>query len=601
MLSALLYLRLTSFRNWLLSRVRRLRQPKYLIGAIVGGAYFYFFFFRGLSRAAGAGSRRAVAAQALETVNVALPMDWQPAAAAVGSLLLLLFITGMWVIPTQRAALGFSEAEIAFLFPAPVTRRSLVHFRLLTSQFRSLLGAAVMMLFSNRWSFLGGNPLTHAIGWWFIFSALNLHLSGAGFTLTRLTDLGLGVGRRRAMVLTLVAAVVALTFAWLPAGVRLPAAGDEFNLQPLANWVVALTATAPLGWLLWPLKVVLAPFFAADFHRFFLTLAPALVVITAHYFWVVRTAAAFEDDSVDYAEKRGARIAAWRSGGRRMGQVPTKGRVEPFRLPGLGRPEIAFLWKNLLSTWPYFTARVFAGCACLIAAICLWLTTQPARQGFLPGIAAITLVFAAYTLIVGPQFARQDIRSDLSRADILKTYPLAGWQIVLGELLTPVAILTGILWLTVLTLAFTFHPTRGGFDWFTPPIRVAAVVILAALVPALVSLQLLVPSAAALLFPGWFQTSRTRGGGPEVVGQRMIFFFAQTLTMALAILPAAYVGALPFAVTALLKQTGPTGIVVSSVVGALLALAVLLAEVACGLWLLGARFEKLDLSAELQP
>ena len=43
----------------------------------------------------------------------------------------------------QRAALGFSEAEIAFLFPAPITRRGLVHFRLLSVQFRSLTGAAL--------------------------------------------------------------------------------------------------------------------------------------------------------------------------------------------------------------------------------------------------------------------------------------------------------------------------------------------------------------------------------------------------------------------------------------------------------------------------
>ena len=38
MLGALLYLRLMSFRNWAVARGRRLRQPKYLIGAIVGCA-----------------------------------------------------------------------------------------------------------------------------------------------------------------------------------------------------------------------------------------------------------------------------------------------------------------------------------------------------------------------------------------------------------------------------------------------------------------------------------------------------------------------------------------------------------------------------------
>eukprot|EP01035_Chromulina_nebulosa_P055190 gene55190-75625_t len=46
MIRALLYLRLTSLRNGLVSRLKRLRQPKYFFGAIAGFAYFYFIFFR---------------------------------------------------------------------------------------------------------------------------------------------------------------------------------------------------------------------------------------------------------------------------------------------------------------------------------------------------------------------------------------------------------------------------------------------------------------------------------------------------------------------------------------------------------------------------
>src|SRR5258708_28453107 len=111
-------------------------------------------------------------------------------------------------------------------------------------------------------------------------------------------------------------------------------------------------------------------------------------------------------------------------------------------------------------------------------------------------------------LILGPQFARQDIRSDLPNADILKTYPLAGWQIVLGELLTPVAILTGLLWLALLTIALAFPSEKFGLTWLTPEIRVTSTLWLAVITPALVSLQMLVPNAAALLFPAWFQASR---------------------------------------------------------------------------------------------
>jgi hypothetical protein len=196
--------------------------------------------------------------------------------------------------------------------------------------------------------------------------------------------------------------------------------------------------------------------------------------------------------------------------------------------------------------------------------------------------------------VVGPQFARQDIRSDLGNADILKTYPLPGWQLVLGELLTPVLILTGILWLAVLTVGLTLPPPDD-VEWLTPGLRLAAAGGLAVITPFLATLQLLVPNAAALVFPGWFQATRTRGGGPEVIGQRMIFFFAQLVTMIVALLPAVALGGSMVAIGQWLL--GPiTAVLLATVTVAL----VLLAEVAAGVWLLGRRFERLDLSAEVR-
>ena len=46
MLGALFYLRFMSLRNRLMAGIRRLRQPKYLAGALAGAAYFYYFLFR---------------------------------------------------------------------------------------------------------------------------------------------------------------------------------------------------------------------------------------------------------------------------------------------------------------------------------------------------------------------------------------------------------------------------------------------------------------------------------------------------------------------------------------------------------------------------
>src|SRR5476649_2640956 len=180
MLSALLYLRFTSLKNWLRMRLQRLKQPKYLVGAIVGVAYFWFFFFRRsfVVTPAGSGARRQAlqqAATAMQTAGVAMPDNLAGVGLAIGAVALLVLATLAWVFSLERASLGFTEAEIAFLFPAPATRNMLVQFRLVDAQLRGLVGALFMTLFTNRWTFLGGNAATHAVGWWLVFTAFNLH------------------------------------------------------------------------------------------------------------------------------------------------------------------------------------------------------------------------------------------------------------------------------------------------------------------------------------------------------------------------------------------------------------------------------------------
>ena len=60
----------------------------------------------------------------------------------VGALALFVIVLLAWIIPHERAALTFTEAEVAFLFPAPVSRRTLIHFKLLRSQLRIFFSVA---------------------------------------------------------------------------------------------------------------------------------------------------------------------------------------------------------------------------------------------------------------------------------------------------------------------------------------------------------------------------------------------------------------------------------------------------------------------------
>ena len=588
MTGALLYLRLKSLQNLLWSRLRRLKQPKYLVGFIVGAAYFYLMVFRHM-RTAGRPSVR------LGQMPAVLPADLIPTVTALGALILLVIVILAWLVPDQRAGLAFSEAEIAFLFPAPVRRRTLIYYKLLNSQFAILVTAALITLVTGSWSFLGGNTLIHALGWWVILATLNLHFMGSSFVMTRLMDRGITPWRRRLVILGLIAFFIVVTLVWLGRDLHAPQPADLANVHTIAAYLNTLLGSGPLPWLLLPGKLVVGPFLAPDAPTLARALGPALLIFALHVVWVLRSEVSFEDASIAKSEKRAAKVAAVREGNWRAASGALKARSGPFRLAATGRPEVAFLWKNLLSTFPVFRPRTFTILAFLIVAAYQWLARDPAYRAALPVFAVVAFIAAGYILFLGPQLARQDLRSDLANTDLLKTYPLHGWQVVLGQLLTPVAILTGALWLVLLTLLLAFHPTR--LDWLTPALRLTIGASLVPILPVVCALQLLVPNAAALLFPAWVQTLRNRSErGIEMLGQRLIFVAGQLLVVGFALLPAA-LGALllVFATQWLI------GLVAAVALAAVAVLVILVAEVACGLWWLGQRFERFDLSSELRP
>ncbi|MCX6955491.1 MAG: hypothetical protein NTV51_25360 [Verrucomicrobia bacterium] len=609
MLGALLYLRLTSLKNQIVTRAKRLRQPKYFLGALAGLAYFYFIFFRHLGGPPGGrGTKRAAAAQALNTLPAPEALAATlPLVAAFGALLLLVIAVLAWLLPSDRS-LRFTEAEIAFLFPAPVTRRALINFKLLSSQFSILFTSLFFTLISNRWSFLGGNAVMHAFGWWFVLSTLNLHYTGAALTISRLSAGGVSPRRRRLLVLGGVLLVIFATLAWVWSDLRSPDDEDVAGFAPFTHYLLGILDHGVLGALLIPCKFILGPFLAPDARAFFFALAPALLVVVGHYAWVLRLeSVSFEEASLALAEKRAAAVAAVREGKHPFGLVQSKGRPAPFFLADTGRPELAFLWKNLLSTLPYFNVRVFAIAAAVILVGSRWfLGESPADQALRAGVMIFAVFAAAYILVFGPHLARQDLRSDLQNADVLKTYPLPGWQLLLGEMLTPLVILTGLAWLALFAAVLAF-PTAGRFaSSLAPGVKPALALGLAVLTPLLSALQLLVLNGATLIFPAWFQATRgnTGGGGIELMGQRLIFFVGQLLVMLVAVLPAALGGASVFGLIWLgfnLAGHAPLATAPGLVCAALVILVVLAAEIACALWWLGQRFERLDVSAELRP
>jgi hypothetical protein len=577
--NALIYLQVASFVGLVRTRLLRLKQPKYLVGAVVGAAYMYFFFLR---RTAGVRAPGGLAQASHLTAWTSLD-----AFSLYGSVLLLVMLLLGWLLPRLPASLAFSEAEIAFLFPAPISRRTLVHHRLLGTLLAVLLASAVLTLFSNRWALLGGSPVSHLLGWWLILATMSLHTTASSFAISRLMSRGVSVWVVRLAALALIVGCVVLLFG--P-----PTAADLASQAATRAYLWGLLNSGPVSWVLLPTRLVIAPFLAPDWRTFALALPGALGVLGVLYVWALFAAESFEEASVARAEKRAARNRARQTGGASAGAAPLKPRRARFRLAPTGRPETAFLWKNLLATPSFIRPGTAVIAALIIAGACAWLSTHPAYRGALSMVTVSSAILGGYAMFLGPLVVRYDLRADLLNADLLKTYPLRGWQVIIGELLAPVAILTVVVWLALLAAALSASlPAGVGIDVAA---RAGITVALAVLAPPVCALQLLLPNTIAVVFPAWAQAMANRQErGFDVLGQRLIFVWGQLMVMILGLVPAAICGAVAFFLVDL-TTSWPS----AAMAGCLAASVALAGEVWLGVRWLGGRFERFDLASELR-
>jgi hypothetical protein len=579
---ALLYLRLTTAKGWLKSRLRRLKQPKYLVGAVVGVAYIYFFFVRNIAQ-----SRRP--RPAAVPVDGGEPVEILAIVPDIAAVALLLLIALNWIVPRGRAGLTFSEAEISFLFSAPVRRRTLIHYRLLSTLGTLGLTALLLTLVSGGWAASGASAWLRAFGWWTLLGIVSLHFTATSFVVTRLLDRGVSSRARAAVGFGVLALAIGVPLVWTAATLPAPTQQDLAGTAAIARYVEAALQSGPLPWLLFVPSLVTAPLFAADASRLVLALGPALLVLAAHYAWVLLSAVSFEEASIARAEKRATRLAAFRSGNLRM--TAAKKTRDPFRLRDTGTPEIAFLWKNLLAMGRLFKPRSALVAAAVIAGVSLWLSSAELRGGQVFVTVAATVVLLI-VLLLGPQFARHDLRSDLKNADILKTYPLAGAQIVFGEMLAPIAVLSAITWLALLALALSVAPPNLPV-WA----RAAGALAVAVATPFFFALQILVLNAVALLFPAWVQSASNPGEhGLDVMGQRLLLVAGQMLLLGFGLLPAVIGAGVTF-----LAANWLAGPALAGLLAWLVVLTVLGVEIWAGTRWLGERFARFDLSAELRP
>jgi hypothetical protein len=577
-IGAFLYLQSRSFANRMLARLKRLKRPKYLVGAIVGGLYFYFYFFQ---YAFLGGHKHARPDFAVDTGMFEL----------IAATVLCVVALSAWIFPHARTALIFSEAEIAFLFPAPVSRRTLIHFKLLRSQIAILFTTLLLTLITGR-MFTGTHAWIRVLGWWVVLSTLNLHFLASSFARTMLLDRGISNWLRRSLVILTLGALIAVSIFWARRNITPPPLDDLSNWKAFRDYGKALFATPPISYLLLPFQFVVRPYLAADALSFVKALGPALLIIGAHYWWVIRSNVAFEEASVEVSRRIAERVAAARQG-KGLDTAPKKGHCAPFPLAATGFTPLALFWKNLIAAQTLLRPRTLLVVLLPFTIVAFAFGSQRHAAGWLaPMMTIMALMFLVWSLLIGAQMVRCDIRQDLAAMDVIKMFPLRGWQIVLGELLAPAVILTciqGLLVAIVLALSGNFAreirlPFEARTGW------AAAILVL---LPFWNGVSLLIPNATMLLFPGWFQTRADAPQGIEVMGQRLVLLFGQLLVICVALIPAGIAFAFGYFAVKFLGA-----ISLAPLIGALGAAVVLTGEIALGIFLLGKLFEKFDLSAE---
>jgi ABC-2 type transport system permease protein len=507
------YLTWRSARNRFARQLRYLRSPRYLVALLLGTAYLWFMIV---------GQRPAP-----------VPGEMPDASGLelVGALALLGVVAWGWVFGVERRVLAFTPAEVTFLFSGPVTRRELIQFKLLRTQLLILFNALLWTLILSRERF-GISAWLRVVSIWVLLTTLSFHRLGASFVRTSLSEHGrLGLRHRIVSLVVVGAVLIALTWSIADALPEIAAAGAEDPRGFLA--AAAQAAQEPLpSTLTYPFRVMIRPLAASTFSEWLGALWPALVLLLLHYIWVVRSDSAFEEAAAEVSLRR-AQAADRRARRGARPRAPVGPSAPLFRLSPVGWPAGAILWKNLVAvtrTRRFRNAAIILGAAGAAVAA---LSFDP--EGTLAEIAGwLAACWAGLLVVIGPQWVRNDLRGDLLKLDLLRSYPLRGWSVVIAEAAASTLMLTAIQ-LGLLSIAYLAFL---GNQSMRPTLEERTLLLVAGIVflPAINLLGMLIQNAAALLYPAWVRLGSGRPGGVEALGQNLLMTVAFIALLALTLL-----------------------------------------------------------------
>jgi hypothetical protein len=502
----------------------------------------------------------------------------------VGALALMGAVAWGWVFGVERRVLAFTPAEVTFLFSGPVSRRGLIQFKLLRSQLLILFNALLWTLILARERF-GVSVWLRVVSIWVVLTALSLHRLGASFVRTSLSEHGRLALRHRVVSLVVLGAVlIALTWSIADALPQIAAAGADDPRGFLAAAAEAAQGPLPSA-LTYPFRIMVRPLAAHTFAEWLSAMGPALILLLLHYVWVVRADSAFEETAAELSLQRAHALAERRAGGSTGARTGRKVTAPLFRLAPAGWPAGAILWKNLVAVTRTRRIRNAALALGGLGVVVAVLSFDP--EGTLAEIAGwLAVSWAGITVVTGPQYVRNDLRSDLLKLDLLRSYPLRGWSVVIAEAAASTLMLTGIQ-LALLGIAYLAFL---GNHSMVPDLEERTMLLGAAIVflPAINLLGMLIQNGAALLYPAWVRLGSGRPGGVEALGQNLLMMIAFVALLSLVLaLPVAIAGGAFLLLRGVIENW-------AVVPAALLALGIIAFEAALIVEWLGGVFERTD-------
>ena len=563
MTSAAFFLVRTTIANVFRRGIRRLREPRYVAGAIVALLYFYWFAFRH------------------DVVQKSSPLR----RAGVNETMMLfvtciafVIIVAAWALTKSSPGLVFSEAEIQFFFAGPVNRRQLIAYKFVRSQLRGLFSAFMFSIFVFRGA--------HFLGCWVGFIAMDVYTTFVAFARARLKLANIGWLWRMAAVAIIVVATFFVAERQFRARWSDVTAAAKTK-QQVAKAISSIAAEPPLGLIL----TIPRLFGVALYSQSVPSAASAmgLLLIFSMFFYVMTVLldVSFEDESLIASQRSLARQAQGRRS--RRSATAMNRFVVPFGPFERGPASMAIVWKNLVGTLRMSSFPAMGAIA--VAAFAVAAVIFRANEAVVATIGGVGLGLSGFFMLSGPMALRSDMRVDILRLDMVKTFPLSAEELLASEMAGPLVIIALLELLMITTSVVILNYTPMATAFFVSPEFVVSALIF---VIPICAIQLLIHNAAIILFPAW-STSGEATRGFSAIGQRLLMLIGNLATLTLSLIPAALLFIPSAWLMMKLLGKSPFAILIATIPAA----AVLIVEIILALKMLASQFENLDVANDV--